>query len=539
MNLLHRPPRQRRLAPQGDARLRSLARRTAVAVAIAAPADPAAVPVMAEMPVMPVMPDHPGRRQLLAGAVAGALAAWLPLRAQGQTGDRQADAVNAAASAAAPAASPPPPPDPARLALVIGNRRYPGKYELPSIHKNARDMQLALQQRGFATTLLLDADTTAARQAVEAFIARAQAAPDDATVFFYFSGHGAQVNAENLLLAADVAPSGTPDNLQKGSLSLFRDVVQRLPRRPQGLTVAVVDACRTDPKPSAPGADGLNQVEAPPGCLIAFSTGAGKAAIAPIRESLTTFYTGALVEQLATATDDLSFSDLFRLVKIKVQRTMLNHRIDQIRQFAQYPFIAENTRVSMPVVSARQLALTRQRASGEALARQQRDRAEEDRDWAQLQVSTWAPDLLRAAESFRQRWPGSGRAGAAEVAAEGAREAAGILRRNDVRLYRRSFEPDASRDAVYNADLRKAARGDKDAAARVGRQWATPDRAGAALSRYEGWMQFAAELGNGIASYELALHYRRRDQPQPAARWEARARELGYTPPATLEHYRK
>ena len=538
MNLLHRPPRQRRLAPQGDARLRSLARRTAVAVAIAAPADPAAVPVMAEMPVMPVMPDHPGRRQLLAGAVAGALAAWLPLRAQGQAGDRQADAVNAAASAAAPAASPPPPPDPARLALVIGNRRYPGKYELPSIHKNARDMQQALQQRGFATTLLLDADPSAARQAVDAFIARAQTAPDDAMLFFYFSGHGAQVDAENLLLAADVAPNGTADNLQKGSLSLFRDVVQRLPRRPQGLTVAVVDACRTEIKPFAPG-EGLNQVEAPPGCLIAFSTGAGKPAIAPIRETLTTFYTGALVEQLATAPDELSFSDLFRLVKIEVQRTMLTSKIGQIREFAQYPFIAENTRVSIPVASARQVALARQRASSEALARQQRDRAEEDRDWSQLQDTAWAPDLLRAAERFRQRWPASGRAGAAEVAAEGAREAADILRRNDVRLYRRSFEPDADRDAAYNADLRKAARGDKDAAARVGRQWATSNNAGAALSRYEGWMQFAAELGNGIASYELALHYRRRDQPQPAARWEARARELGYTPPPTLEHYRK
>jgi hypothetical protein len=52
-------------------------------------------------------------------------------------------------------------------------------------------------------------------------------------------------------------------------------------------------------------------------------------------------------------------------------------------------------------------------------------------------------------------------------------------------------------------------------------------------------MQYAAELGNGIASYELALHYRRLDQPQPAARWESRARELGYNPPPSLEHYRK
>jgi Caspase domain len=484
------------------------------------------------------------RRRLVAAAAA---AAWLPGAGQGQgqgATERTATAASeaAAASAAGEAASAASGPlvDPSRMALVIGNRRYPAGHELPSIHKNARDMVQALQQRGFATTLVLDADTADARRAVDAFIARAQSAPDDATLFFYFSGHGTQIDAENLLLSAGALPDDkNPANLQRDSLSLNRDVVQRLPRRAQGLTVAVVDACRTGPEPLVRGADGLNQVEAPPGCLIAFSTGAGKPAIAPLRETLPTFYTGALVEQLAAAPDDLSFSDLFRLVKIKVQDTMLNHRLKEIRALAQYPFIAENTRVTIPVASARQVAQARQRASSEALARQQRDRAEEDRDWAQLQDTAWAPDLLRAAERFRQRWPGSGRAGATEVLADGARQAAEILRRNDLRLYRRSFEPDAARDAAYNADLKKAARGDKDAAARVGRQWATADLAGAALSRYEGWMQFAAELGNGIASYELALHYRRRDQPQPAARWEARARELGYTPPATLGHYRK
>ena len=56
---------------------------------------------------------------------------------------------------------------------------------------------------------------------------------------------------------------------------------------------------------------------------------------------------------------------------------------------------------------------------------------------------------------------------------------------------------------------------------------------------FRGQGQIAAELGNGIASYGLALHFRRRNQAQPAARWEARASELGHTPPASLEHYRK
>ena len=450
-----------------------------------------------------------------------------------------APAQPAAGPGDAAAATELPPPDPGRLALVIGNRSYPEPFDLPSIHKNARDVHLALRQRGFASTLVLDADPAMARQAVQAFVNQAQGAPADATLFFYFSGHGLQLDAENLLLAAGVRPDASADNLAKGSLTLNRDVVQRLPRRPLGLTIAVVDACRTDLRPSARGSDGFNQVEAPPGCLIAFSTGAGKPAIAPKRETESTFYTAALVRLLLGSPDDLSFSDLFRLVKIEVQRTMLGDARAVIKRFAQFPFIAENTSAVF------NLAPRNQRPAAPPPPRF--NRADEDRDWAALQAVVWLPDLLRLALQFRQRYAESGRAAAAEVAAEGAREAAAILRRNDVRLYRSSFEPVVGLDrlqspasqAAINSELRKAARGDKDAAARIGRAWATAELAGPGVSRYEGWMQFAAELGNGIASYELALHYRRRDQPQPAARWESRARELGYTPPPSLEHYRK
>ena len=94
------------------------------------------------------------------------------------------------------------------------------------------------------------------------------------------------------------------------------------------------------------GGDGLNQVEAPPGCLIAFATGAGKPAIAPADDSRNTFYTASLVKLLEGASDEISFSDLFRLVKLDVQNVMLNHPVPLLRQFAQYPFIAENTQIT-------------------------------------------------------------------------------------------------------------------------------------------------------------------------------------------------
>jgi hypothetical protein len=58
-------------------------------------------------------------------------------------------------------------------------------------------------------------------------------------------------------------------------------------------------------------------------------------------------------------------------------------------------------------------------------------------------------------------------------------------------------------------------------------------------SRFEGWLQYAVALGNGIASYELAVHYRALGQPLLASQFEARARELGYTPPPDLDNVRK
>jgi TPR repeat protein len=59
------------------------------------------------------------------------------------------------------------------------------------------------------------------------------------------------------------------------------------------------------------------------------------------------------------------------------------------------------------------------------------------------------------------------------------------------------------------------------------------------LNRYAGWLQYATMLGNRDASYELAVHYRRQDQPVLASLYETRAIEMGYNPPRWLDHVRK
>jgi len=415
-----------------------------------------------------------------------------------------------------------------RMALLIGNREYPNPFDLPPVHKNVRDLKDALERRGFTVSTAVDLPPAKLRQAIQAFAQTAATAPPDALVLFYFTGHGLQVDAENLMLGAGANPSDKEPVLVDSSLLFKRDLMDNLPRRSTGLTVAVIDACRTNLRAALKANDGFNQVEAPLGCLIAFSTGAGKPAIAPSVETQNTFYTASLVKVLNSASDDITFSDMFRLVKLDVQNTMLNHPVPAIRQMAQFPFIAENTRVRMRL-SPRAAMADEPVKFGTA---------DEGSLWRELEACAWPADVVKLAGDYLQRYPKSSLAGSAEVAREGAGDAAKAMQRNDVRLFRSAFFPKGD-NASLMQEVRKAARGDKDAAARIARMYRYGDGVPADINRFEGWMQFAAALGNGIASYELAIHYRNQDQPLLASQFEARARELGYTPPPTLDHSRK
>lgn len=416
-----------------------------------------------------------------------------------------------------------------RFALLVGNRMYPPPFDLPPVHKNVRDVKAALEQRGFEVEAVVDQDEAVLKQAMQRYASRVKAAPPDATVLFYFTGHGLQVDAENLLLSAGTNPAANESTLLDNSLLLQRDLIDALPHRPEGLSMVVIDACRTSLRATLQEG-GLNQVEAPLGSLIAFATAAGKPAIAPAVETRNTFYTASLVKLLQTAADEVTFSDLFRLVKIDVQQTMENFPIAAIRAVAQVPFIAENTRVH-PRLSPRM-------SGGESDVTF--ESTDEKTLWKQVEDSTWPADIVKLCDDYLRLYPHSKLASAVTVAREGASEARKAVQRNDVRLYRSAFNGTPELPADWWLDVRKSARGDKDAAARLAHLYKSGDEGVPVdLNRFEGWSQFAAALGNGIASYQLALYYRVQDQPLLAAQYETRARELGYTPPPTLDQYRK
>lgn len=415
-----------------------------------------------------------------------------------------------------------------RLALLIGNGAYPSPHDLPPIAKNVMDLGDALAFRGFDVTQAMNLDPASLRRTVTEFVQRvAQAGPDSVTLF-YFAGHGLQLDANNLLLGSGANPASPRKEILAQSLVLQQRLLAALPPRPGAFNLTLIDACRTDLRKAIGDSEGLNQVEAPLGSVVCFSTAAGRPAVAPARPDQNTFFTAALVRALMTLPGDTHFGDLLQVVKQDVEATMRQHPLAAIRQLAQSPFIADNTRIRV-ALDGNLGVLPEARDAPDGLVL-----AQEERDWLALRSAVWPADVIAQAQTFLERYPASAMLPQARVLKQGAETALAVLRNRDVKLYRSSFiTPDNAQE-----DLKRAARGDKDAAARIARSHRALNT-DLGLLRYEGWLQYAAGLGNGIASYELALYYRAGQQPILAAQAEARAVALGYVPPRSLQHERK
>lgn len=157
-----------------------------------------------------------------------------------------------------------------------------------------------------------------------------------------------------------------------------------------------------------------------------------------------------------------------------------------------------------------------------------------------LQESLWPADIMRLSADYLRQYPRGPWSDAARVLYERSRDTMRTLGRSDVHLYKAAFQPGPGVPPEVKADIRKAALGDHDAAARLARWCRQSDKdLPEPLGRYVGWLQFASLMGNDRASYELALYFRQADQPALAAMYEARAVALGYVLPTALDNVRK
>ncbi len=156
-----------------------------------------------------------------------------------------------------------------RVALLIGNASY-AKDPLKNPLNDVRVMESALTALGFKVEKTINADQKQMKRAVRDFGTRAQGAE---VAFFYYSGHGTQVDGENWLLPLGASIDKKADyGLEAVSA---QDVLSQIAGAQPKTAVLVLDACRDNP--SAPATKGgkkgmARMADVPTGTLVAFAT---------------------------------------------------------------------------------------------------------------------------------------------------------------------------------------------------------------------------------------------------------------------------
>ena len=163
-----------------------------------------------------------------------------------------------------------------RMALVIGN----GEYNIAPLKNpvnDARAMSDSLRSLGFEVTL---EENGTLREMIESIRAFSLASRKSKVRLFYYAGHGFQLSGKNYLLPVDTEAT-TIAELSNKSVDI-NELLQRLQNMEGGVNLVILDACRTHPYlsmlPVGRGvrglgtSNGLAQVMAPKGTLIAFST---------------------------------------------------------------------------------------------------------------------------------------------------------------------------------------------------------------------------------------------------------------------------
>jgi len=218
-----------------------------------------------------------------------------------------------------------------RVALVIGNSNY-SESPLTNPVNDASDISNALEKLGFNVELSVDLSYLEINQKVQEF---SQQLNEADVGFFYFAGHGIQVNGTNYLIPASTDLSD--ENAIINEAISTSSILKIMEDAGNGINIVVLDACRNNPlsqnfQSSAPNekqvvADtsnsrglvvtslqGLAIIEAPSASFIAYSTAPGS--VAADGSGKNGLYTQYLLENINNP--DQSIEEMFKKVRVSV-----------------------------------------------------------------------------------------------------------------------------------------------------------------------------------------------------------------------------
>lgn len=160
-----------------------------------------------------------------------------------------------------------------KYALIIGNSAYE-QVPLQNPVNDANALAIALKKLDFRVIKKTDVSQQEMEEAIRLF--EQQLAHEDIALF-YFSGHGVQVNGNNYLLPIGVDIRSADEVKYKAVNAEM--VLSKLETAGSRLNIIILDACRNNPfKGVRSASQGLAQMNAPTGTLIAYATAPGRVA---------------------------------------------------------------------------------------------------------------------------------------------------------------------------------------------------------------------------------------------------------------------
>jgi Caspase domain len=161
-----------------------------------------------------------------------------------------------------------------RIALVIGNSTYISK-PLKNPVNDADDMTAFLKGAGFKVIEIKNADIFQLRSSIKNFEENLSAYD---VGLIYYSGHGIEFKGSNYLIPVDAQLRNEQDIPRQGYD--ISSILAKMSKANKKTTIFILDACRNNPVFSQyrSAADGLTQMAAPSGAIIAFSAAPGQVA---------------------------------------------------------------------------------------------------------------------------------------------------------------------------------------------------------------------------------------------------------------------
>lgn len=206
-----------------------------------------------------------------------------------------------------------------RVALVVGNSSYKTAPLRNSVN-DAEAIAQILQRLGFQVTLKLNQDRVGLVQAIRDFGNQLKGSNAG---LFYYAGHGMQVKGRNYLIPVD-ADIQVEDEVPYRSIDA-NEVLAKMETSRNPLNMMILDACRNNPfaRSFRSNAQGLAQMDAPSGTLIAFATSPGS--VASDGAGKHGLYTQYLLANLGAP--GLAVEQMFKRVRINVMKTTSNKQV--------------------------------------------------------------------------------------------------------------------------------------------------------------------------------------------------------------------